>query len=768
MKKFTNNEKLNIMLLVPMLHQGGFEKICVLTANLLAKQSNKYRVFLTVFTLKDQFYDVPEGVILRNLELGTTESKTGKIVNVVKRVRAINSLIKKEKIDVLYSFGQTANMVCALATNRIHKISALHSFGEIKNRNYMKLLKYRGGQVVGCSKALTQEVIHAYTMPFVKDLCNPYDTSGIAKQAAEPITVHQDFYKAQEGPRIITMGREDDVKGYWHLLKVFAKLKETYPSAKLSVLGDGAFEEYKNLAKQLKIDDSVLFTGMLKNPFPYLACSDVFVLSSISEGLPNVLVEALSLKLPVVSVNCKSGPAEILHSSFREVDTGEGIFMGDYGILTSPLTPHKNLTVSNPLILEKEEEDLRKGIIKALCEKNTHEGMQRIEKGFRHSETYSPESYLESLESLIPTKKTKILFHINSLGKGGAERVISILSSLFAKDDYQVAIATEWTAQNEYDCSRMVKRIHVGLTEQEETKGRIYKAVVRLGRLRKCIKKEKPDIIISFCNKANFRAVYASFGWNIPLLVSVRNDPTRDYLPYKRDTKAMSKRVAGCVFQTKEAKAFFDENLQKKSRVIWNPLDDKYLTSGQREKNPAGIVTAGRITKQKNQLLLIKAYEKIREKYPDEKVYIYGEDSGDGSMEKLQKYIVEHNLCESVKFMGLSNQLEKELLSYKVFVLSSDHEGMPNALMEAMALGLPVIATDDATGGAHQMIKDGENGLLVPVGDDKALSDALIKILSNEENANVMGEKAKEICKEVKATVIYEKWKDYVEELLHK
>lgn len=129
-------------------------------------------------------------------------------------------------------------------------------------------------------------------------------------------------------------------------------------------------------------------------------------------------------------------------------------------------------------------------------------------------------------------KKKKILFHINSLGKGGAERVVSVLSRYFAQDGYEVVIVTLWRAGEEYALSGAVKRIDLGELSEGRRGGRRLLALRRFTDLRRVIRKERPDLVISFCVKANFRSAYAMLGMKIPLLVSVRNDPKIDYAPH--------------------------------------------------------------------------------------------------------------------------------------------------------------------------------------------------------------------------------------------
>lgn len=360
----------------------------------------------------------------------------------------------------------------------------------------------------------------------------------------------------------------------------------------------------------------------------------------------------------------------------------------------------------------------------------------------------------------------KILFHVNSMGKGGAEHVISILSRCFAQDGYDVVVTTLWQADSEYVLDGRVRRVNVGLTQSEETRGRLAKAAIRAFRYRQCIAREKPDIVISFCSKANFRSAYSMTGMRIPLLVSVRNDPQKDYAPYPAKCRYMSRKAAGCVFQTPDAQRFFDERLQRKSRVIWNPLEEKYFVQAARgARRDSTIVTVGRITEQKNQLLLLKAFLRISSDFPQYRLLIYGEDSGDGTKERLEAFCAGNHLEGRVVFMGTSSALEKDIANAGVFVLPSDYEGMPNALIEAMALGIPCIATDCPCGGPAMLMKQFA-GILVPPGKEAELADAMRRVLSDPPSADEMGDQARSVRKWVHPQHIYDQWKAYVESLI--
>ncbi len=370
--------------------------------------------------------------------------------------------------------------------------------------------------------------------------------------------------------------------------------------------------------------------------------------------------------------------------------------------------------------------------------------------------------------------KKKILFHINSMGKGGAERVVSILSRYFAEDGYEVVVVTLWRAEEEYALAENVKRVNLEDIWQDKQMGRLEKAVRRLLDFRKILKQEAPGLVISFCNKANFRCSYAMAGMKTPLLTSVRNDPKVDYLPFKRAMKRMEEKASGCVFQTPDAKACFGEAFQKKARVIWNPIDEKYLTANEEyliekqlgEKLNRDIITIGRLSEQKNQLLLLKAFGRIREQFPECQVKIYGEESETGIKAKLLEYVRTQGMEEQVHFMGQCSSLEKEIRNAALFVLPSDYEGMPNALMEAMVLGLPVISTDCPCGGPAELIENEVSGILVPVGNEEELANAMLRVLQNPALAERLGENAKALAEKVSPRKIYEEWKDYATELM--
>jgi glycosyltransferase involved in cell wall biosynthesis len=355
-----------------------------------------------------------------------------------------------------------------------------------------------------------------------------------------------------------------------------------------------------------------------------------------------------------------------------------------------------------------------------------------------------------------------LLFYINAINGGGAERVILQLAHHFADEGYRSVLVTSFVDEGkEYEVPDNVTRISI---EQEEIKqSRLKRNISRIRALRRIVKKEKPAAVISFMAEPNFRALIATIGLKTKRIISVRNDPNREYsgrVGRFVGTHILPK-ADGCVFQTDDAKAWFPDKLQKKSRVILNDVKEEFFDI-QREQT-RNVISVGRLSKQKNHALLISAYASIADKHPDQNLLIYGA----GALEaQLRQQITNLDLKERAFLMGPTSDVGEALSNARVFVLSSDYEGMPNCLMEALAAGVPCISTDCPCGGPRALIKDGENGLLVPIKDKEALANAIDKLLSDFDYAETIGKNAKESASQFHPERIFYQWKAYVEDVI--
>ena len=352
----------------------------------------------------------------------------------------------------------------------------------------------------------------------------------------------------------------------------------------------------------------------------------------------------------------------------------------------------------------------------------------------------------------------KVMFYINNICHGGAERVIVNIAN-YLSEEYETVFVTSTKEPDEYILADNVKRYV--LEETFVKRNRLQKNIYRIKNLRRICKNEKPDILISFMAEPNFRSIIASLGLKTKCLVSVRNDPAVEYggRSGKLVAKYLLPLVDGCVFQTVDAKNYFGKRMAEKSRVIYNAVKEEFFETEHRYISKK-VVTFGRLQAQKNQLLLINSFSKVLEKHPDAKLEIYGI----GNLEELlQNRIKELGLEDSISLMGITDNVAEILSESAVFVLSSDYEGMPNALMEALAVGVPSVSTDCPCGGPKTLIENGVNGILIPLhsGED-VLAEAICSLLENPEKAEEMGKKAKERAVEFKYDRILNEWKKYI------
>lgn len=383
------------------------------------------------------------------------------------------------------------------------------------------------------------------------------------------------------------------------------------------------------------------------------------------------------------------------------------------------------------------------------------------------------------MESIL-MKKT-IAFYIASLAKGGAQRVILNLSQSLRDKGYRVVLVTTYIAETEYDLPDGVERILSDITPEEETTNRVKNFHRRYRKLRNIWKDTKPDCIISFIGKNNFMAILTAFGLHISVLTSVRGEPREEY--YNTLTRVLSKTLmglsTGLILQTRDAKAYFPKWMQKKAVILDNPLNPHFIGeyyTGPREKK---IVTVGRVDENKNQKLLIDAFAKIAAEIPEYTLVIHGDGE---SLPALQAYVTQgdgvrgsfldmnqnHATAQSsdwrsrVIFTGAITDVKERLQTAKLFVLPSNTEGMPNSLMEALALGVPAVSTDCPCGGPKELMEGKENGILVPVGDVDAMAAAIKTILEDESLWETYSKNAYKLCQNLHPDKVNRQWEEYI------
>ena len=317
-------------------------------------------------------------------------------------------------------------------------------------------------------------------------------------------------------------------------------------------------------------------------------------------------------------------------------------------------------------------------------------------------------------------QKKNILMLIASLGGGGAERVTTILASEFSKK-HTVYLLHMYDKKNTYHISNTVNMIDASWSNGTFLEKWFHIAArwpFWACSIFRAKKKHHIDVTISMLHKPN---LYNSLiRWRDRRIMSERNDPSRKTSTEYENAKRSYSKADHVVFQSERVKNLFEIETQKKSSIIRNPISVSCFA----DDNPQSrVVTVGRYIAQKNHAMLIRAFKVFYRTHPDYTLHLYGDGELRGSLEKL---IEELKLKNVVFLEGFKNDIHQHIKSAKMFVLSSDYEGMSNALMEAMMMGLPCISTNCT--GSDELIEDGKNGLLVPVGNEEALAAAMGKI----------------------------------------
>jgi len=356
----------------------------------------------------------------------------------------------------------------------------------------------------------------------------------------------------------------------------------------------------------------------------------------------------------------------------------------------------------------------------------------------------------------------RILFVTEDLANGGSERVISVLANGFATEHESAVAAIRWDKVT-YRLDEKVKYYSF----KDKEKGKIKRTIGRFSFLMRVIKEYKPDVVVAF---DVIPIVYSSICCRIrkqKLVVSERADPKRhlgkgiisDLYFYA------FKNSDGAVFQTEDAKRFYNTDVQGKSAIIPNPINEEFAIpryEGERNKE---IVTACRLTTQKNIKLFIDIVTEIIEEYPEFSGIVYGDGP---EMEKLKNYTEGKNTDGKIIFAGKVKDLRERIYKSQIYLCTSDYEGISNSMLEAMSLGLTVISTDCPVGGAKMAITSGVDGILFPVGDKEAGTIAIKHLLENPQLMETMGKNATQIRERWSKKLIISKWDEYLRTLLER
>lgn len=357
--------------------------------------------------------------------------------------------------------------------------------------------------------------------------------------------------------------------------------------------------------------------------------------------------------------------------------------------------------------------------------------------------------------------KKRIYFIVHSLSGGGAERVISVISNHLVENGYDVALLMTHSDECAYSINPAIKKI-----VRENVKPKDMLNVLLF--IRKWYKRDKDAIFVSFIRSWNLISMIAALGTRAKLVISERNNPAFKFNIKSFDSwemlaiKLLSKmrQVKHVIFQTKGAMDCYPKSIHKKSSIIYNPLksDLPLPFTGERSKR---VVAVGRLTSQKNYPMLIRAFKKFSKTHSDYTLEIYGQGSPiDNYKEQLEEFISKLGVADKVKLCGFSKNIHNDILDAEIFAMASVYEGLSNALLEAMAIGVPVISTDHPPGGAREFINSYENGILTTNSKAKEMYEALCYMADNKEKAQEMAQNALTIREKLSTDKICTQWEN--------
>jgi len=366
--------------------------------------------------------------------------------------------------------------------------------------------------------------------------------------------------------------------------------------------------------------------------------------------------------------------------------------------------------------------------------------------------------------------KVKIVFSTVILGTGGAERFTTTLANRFSENGNDVIIICSYIDKNfHYYVDKNVK-IYEILPKEDYKKGFFHfiTLIKRVRKVREILKNERPDILFTIYFNNSIQDLISSFKLSVSTIVGERDAFfLNENIIKKMIRKVLYRLFDGFVYQTEYSKQVLDKynTKAKPSIILKNPLfindyKDDVETCSKNE-----IVCAGRLDKNKNFSGIIKAFASVADKYNDYRLIIYGEGP---ERENLVNEIEILNLKKRVILPGITTDIVDSFSGARCFVLFSFMEGYPNVLLEAMAIGIPVIASNCPIGASEELIENGISGFIVEVDDIKDLSDKIAFILGNKSKAKEMAKKSRKVREANNLNQVSKEFFNFMEWLLVK
>lgn len=352
----------------------------------------------------------------------------------------------------------------------------------------------------------------------------------------------------------------------------------------------------------------------------------------------------------------------------------------------------------------------------------------------------------------------KVLFITASLGKGGAERVLSRLANFFS-EDYEVTIACLSEAKIAYPLNTNVSIVELSSNNRFNRYLMMPYWVFSLIKLRL---RMKPSVVISFVGRVNVISMLSFIGSMSKMLCSERNDPLKDGRSdfLLNVTALLYRRVGRLVCQTNEVEAFFRHKKIQRISILPNPIDIPLVKAYSSQESVVEVVAVGRLVEQKNYLFMLDVIRYIVfENLTDRKFIL--KIWGAGSLfDSLKNTIDNYGVSDYVKLMGSTDNIESKLVESDIYIQTSLYEGLSNAMMEAGAIGLPIITT--SVNGVDQIVKDNFSGYVVCQDSIREFAEKLIHLIENPDLRKDMGLYGHSLSQKFSSENVLNQWKDLI------
>lgn len=352
---------MNIGLYINSFAGGGAERVVSRLTQILSKQHNVFLIISDTsemaYSYNGQLIDLHEPPVLGIKRIFTN----------IRRIKKLQSVKKNNNIDVVISFLEGANFVNVIGkTKQCKSIISIRNYPKnllnkrkaIKNIKYylMKYILVNSDYIIACSKLISKEIQNNYGIisSQIGVLYNPYNIVNIIELSQKFVDPIYTRFVEEHEFTFVTTGRLNYQKGYWHLIKIIYLLKLKNINIGLLIIGKGnQLGNIKKLIEKLNLEKNILLCGYHENPFPIEGLADSYISTSLFEGFPNALVEAMCIGLPIFSADCPSGPREILSPKLnldKDISYSDSV---EYGFLLERLDQNENWNTDHDNIEQK-------------------------------------------------------------------------------------------------------------------------------------------------------------------------------------------------------------------------------------------------------------------------------------------------------------------------------------------------------------------------------------------------------------------------------